>query len=207
VSGNAAEPLGLALRRQGSALHFSLLSRGDRVGGWLQPCAEAGARPLILVLGPQGRADEPLTEAARAAWSGWAGIASLDLPLCGRRRSDKLGVAALAGAGPLAEAVCADLEQQARSDLTRALGALVRLECVAPERVALVAAGTSAQRALGFAQAAALAAIALCGHERRALPAPAEPARWYVAPAGADPASDAWLGEAGGFLRERLRLG
>ncbi len=71
----------------GDERQFSLLSRGDRIWarwrGWDQP-------RQLLFLTPNGDAGDAISDQVLATWSKEIGVIVFDLPLTGRRQSDKL---------------------------------------------------------------------------------------------------------------------
>jgi hypothetical protein len=117
----ADEPLGASSRAlRAGRLEVSLLSRGDRVRARVARAASARA-PVILIGAPDGSAAAPFSDAALGAWSSFATVAALDLPLCGARKSDKLSADAFRPGAALAERLRPELELQLGSDLARLL--------------------------------------------------------------------------------------
>ena len=129
----------------------SFLSRGDRVRGRARAHASA-APPLVLLAPPDGAAFGAYADAALAAWSAWSSVAAFDLPLCGSRRSDKLGGLAFDSDETLALAIRADLELQLESDLATALDWLAAELPAVPSRIAFVGLGRGAELARGFCE-------------------------------------------------------
>jgi hypothetical protein len=117
------------------AASLEFLSRGDRVRARLAH-AEGSDRPLVLLGAADGDGASPFAAAALEAWSPWASVCALDLPLCGARSSDKLTPAAFEAGTPLAERLRPDLEAQLASDCTRALDALRERFALTPGGVA-----------------------------------------------------------------------
>lgn len=179
--GSAPNPLeavpGLAFRRDGTKTCWSLLSRGDRVHGRTLRPAHAGPHPVILLAGPDGCADSVFGESAAAAWCTRAALVSLDLPLCGSRKSDKLSALALDAGIPLARRLRPELEAQVASDLAAVLALIGVDPDLDAARVTFVGVGLGAELARGF------------------LESPSGVARVALAP-GAAP-SAAWLHEIG----------
>lgn len=139
------------------------LSAGDRLAIRVaEPAGEAG-RCGIVVLASDGCVNGPDADRVVAAWSGWATVAVLELPLCGARASDKLTIAAFAEADPLAARLEGDLAAQLASDLGVALQTLVERHAVAPERCALVALGRGARLAQTLPDAGARFAAVVIG--------------------------------------------
>jgi hypothetical protein len=96
---------------------FVLGSRGDLVHGRLRRHPRAAERALALVLSPDGAADHPVVERVFAALAELASVASIDLPLCGARHSDKLTEIAFDDSDPVAARLRPDLERQLEADL------------------------------------------------------------------------------------------
>jgi hypothetical protein len=94
---------GLALRRDGASLDWSLLARGDRVRGRIAKPPGTGPHAVIVLAGPDGCADGPFVESALAALAPRRAVVVFDLPLCGSRRSDKLSALVLDPRKPLAK--------------------------------------------------------------------------------------------------------
>lgn len=116
-----SEPLGASARAIGAGrLEVSLLSRGDRVRARVARAARARA-PVVLLGTADGSALSRFADAALGAWSSFATVAALDLPLCGARKSDKLSADAFRPGAPLAQRLRAELELQLGSDLARLL--------------------------------------------------------------------------------------
>jgi len=117
---------------------FVLSSRGDRVRGcWTEP---EGGRPLAIVAGPEGRADDDLVKTVLDAWP-WDTVVGFDLPLCGGRHSDKLSQTALDPGEQMAERLRPDLEIQIACDVAVLINHVVQHAGERPSRVALVCAG------------------------------------------------------------------
>jgi dienelactone hydrolase len=139
------EPLGLYVRRVSPperhpgirAERFEYTSRGDRVTGHLWRPRGGGDRPLVLLQHPDERSAEDLG----AAWvRHGAAVASIDLPLHGRRSDHKLAARLapnLARTGSAeGDALAVEVARQAVIDLERALDTLVCLDGIDPERIA-----------------------------------------------------------------------
>lgn len=103
--------------RRVSEVRFTLSSRGDLVRGRLFGADSRGKRPLVLFASEDGSTYSPSVVATARAWSAWCVLASIDLPLCGARRSEKLSQAVFDAASPLAARLRGDLESQLASDL------------------------------------------------------------------------------------------
>jgi len=146
---NAGVP-GLATRREGAKTHWSLLSRGDRVHGYVIRPAHPGPNPVILLAGPDGCASSALAESAALACSATAALISFDLPLCGARRSDKLSALALDARTPLAARLRPELEQQVAADLAAVLALVAADPELDASRVTFVGVGLGAELARGF---------------------------------------------------------
>lgn len=93
---------------------FCLTSRGDRLRGRWTGAREGRA----VVLGPpDGRASHPWVDSRFAAWSDFATLVALDLPLCGTRTSEKLSEHGLDPTHALSARIRTDLEIQLAADL------------------------------------------------------------------------------------------
>jgi hypothetical protein len=141
---------GLAARREGTKTCWSLLSRGDRVHGYVIRPAHAGPHPVILLAGPDGCASSALAESAASACSATAALISFDLPLCGARKSDKLSALALDARTPLAARLRPELEQQVAADLASVLALVAADPELDASRVTFVGVGLGAELARGF---------------------------------------------------------
>lgn len=141
---------GLATRREGAKTRWSLLSRGDRVHGYLIRPAHPGPHPVLLLAGPDGCASSALAESAALACSATAALISFDLPLCGARRSDKLSALALDPGTPLAVRLRPELEQQVAADLAAVLALVAADPELDASRVTFVGVGLGAELARGF---------------------------------------------------------
>jgi hypothetical protein len=139
------EPLGAALHEREGVSHFTLLSRGDRVRGVLHASADAEIHTLVLVLAPDGTASHPLVAELAARWRDWTGVASIDLPLCGGRISEKLSAVAFDAEHPVAKRIRGDLETQVRTDLERTTDLLADHTGIHESRMACLALGLSAR--------------------------------------------------------------
>ena len=106
-----------AFHAHGDELRFTLMSRGDLVRGRLVDRCDDHGRPLVIVAGPDGRADHPLIDWIIDAWTVWCAVASIDLPLCGGRASEKLSDLVLGADATLREQLAGDLEAQVADDL------------------------------------------------------------------------------------------
>ena len=123
---------------------FWLSSRGDLVRGRVRSSKGGPGQPLVVAAAPGGAADHPWVDALFEAWSEWAALVALDLPLCGSRRSEKLSEPGLDPGHAIAARIRSDLESQLAADL-RAVVDLVRGDDRPhPARIALVAAGPTA---------------------------------------------------------------
>jgi hypothetical protein len=105
---------------------FALVSRGDRVHGRVRPHPADGPSQAVLALAPDGAADHPLIERVFQELGAVASVASIDLPLCGARHSDKLSEVAFDERDPVAARLRPDLEQQLAADLAATLDYLKR---------------------------------------------------------------------------------
>jgi hypothetical protein len=206
------EPLSAALHRSAGALagtealRFSFQSRGDLVGGRAVRPLGAEPAPLVLLTGPEGSARSPWFDAALRAWGSWLALASVDLPLCGRRASDKLSGPALGCYGPVAGAFREELEAQALNDLARAVRVLRGEPGLDPERLGFVGLGLGARLGAGFCSEPGLRAAVLAWDSAPppGLPAGLTEDRARVERLSSPEPDEAWLGEIGEFLRERL---
>jgi hypothetical protein len=183
---------------------FCLLSRGDRVWGRCRPSAsDRLERSGVIFLSPDGDSEHGWVTRAFDGWSNWATIASLDLPLCGRRRSEKLSAAADDPGDEAGRRLQPYLARQLQEDLgllVQLLGSVCRIE---PDRIAVVAVGSSVARALPCVEdgnwppvvvlAPPAPGISL-GPSVRSLPLPEA---FEL---------DAWLEEVGSYLRTALGL-
>jgi hypothetical protein len=124
-----------------TATGFSLISRGDLVRGRVAGHQPGEARPLGIVCGPDGAAAGEQVDACLAAWSRWAVVASIDLPLCGARRSEKLSELAFDPASKLSARLAGDIRRQVASDLEAARAWLSAHAPVDRERIALAGFG------------------------------------------------------------------
>lgn len=202
------EPFGGSLHERGDGTGFTLISRGDRVRGVARGPDSPGPHPLVVLAPPDGRADGAAARAVLEAWSGWAWVAAVDLPLCGGRSSDKLSLDALAGGGSLADRLRGDLEAQLANDLLRALEFLARELSVDAGRAALAAAGRGAELALGFLEAGpALAALVLSHADLRVAKIVGALGPERGLQLDGEPPEPGWLAAAGGFLRKALARG
>ncbi len=143
-----------AFHPHGDELRFTLMSRGDLVRGRLVDRCDDHGRPLVIVAGPDGRADHPLIDWIIDAWTDWCAVASIDLPLCGGRASEKLSDLVLGADAPLREQLAADLEAQVADDLRNTAQVLAEHGGGGSGRLALVGLGLGAQLARGFADGA-----------------------------------------------------
>ncbi len=150
------EPLGAGFYPDGAESGFTLISRGDRVRGRLARPKGSAPHPLILVAAPDGCAKHASVDALIAAWSSWAAVAAIDLPLCGARRSDKLSLSSFEKGDSIATRIRRDVEIQVESDLERTFAFL------GAERAAFFGSGLGADLAIPFCRnASGLLAIAL----------------------------------------------
>ncbi len=152
---------GLALRREGAKLEWSLLARGDRVRGRLAKPPGAGPHAVVVLAGPDGCAQGPFVESALALLAARRAVVVFDLPLCGSRKSDKLSALALDARQPLAQRLRADLEAQIEADLAAVLALVAAQPDLDAARVTFAGvglgaelAGEAAKRAGGFARVA-----------------------------------------------------
>ncbi len=190
------EPLAFATRPHepppagvARALAFELSSRGDRVPGRLELGPAPGPLPLVLLVDASPGAARPpaLAEAASAWAADGAGVACVDLPLCGARSSPKLSellAACLRESAPrdaLARALVEDFLRQAVIDLRRSLDALSALPGIDASRVGLAGFGLGATVGAALCSVDARPhAVALAFCAAGPAPEPAEP-RAYVA--------------------------
>ncbi|MBW2280113.1 MAG: hypothetical protein JRG76_02775 [Deltaproteobacteria bacterium] len=130
---------------------FWLSSRGDLVRGRVRSSKGGPGQPLVVVAAPGGGADHPWVDALFAAWSEWAALVALDLPLCGSRRSDKLSEYGLDPGHAIAAQIRGDLESQLAADLAAVVELVRGRDRPRPACVSLVASGPTAQ----WAEAAA----------------------------------------------------
>jgi hypothetical protein len=124
-----------------TAAQFSLLSRGDRVRGRVAGHLAGEARPLVIVCGPDGAASGELVDTCLVGWSGWAVVASIDLPLCGARRSEKLSEDAFDPTSSLSARLARDIRRQVASDLDSARAWLIAHVSIDRERLAVAGFG------------------------------------------------------------------
>ncbi|MFQ5514396.1 MAG: hypothetical protein ACE5FG_08135 [Myxococcota bacterium] len=179
-----------------------LISRGDRV---LVRWASTGSptRRLILLAGPDGRARSRFADAALRSWSELGAVATLDLPLCGERHSDKLSAAAFVPGNPLAARLRGDLAQQLCADLGELIRALDHpLGLSAGTRLAYVGIERGAALADAFCEAhPELEVIVLAAREDAALSRPAH--AHLVDPPHRDRSPAGWLEKIGKRLAAR----
>ena len=133
---------------------FWLSSRGDLVRGRVCSSKGGSGQPLVVVATPSGSADHPLVDALFEAWSEWAALVALDLPLCGSRRSDKLSEQGLDPGHAIAAQIRGDLESQLAADLRAVVEMVTGRDPARPVRIALVTSGAPA----AWAEAAARSA-------------------------------------------------
>jgi hypothetical protein len=141
---------------------FKVWSSGDRVRVRLQLPDSPGLRPLVLWLGSDGSAEAPELAALGADWD-WCALASLDLPLCGARASEKLSIAAFDPAHALHAALSGDAVAQLEGDLERVLETLAArpgLDTKRLRRVALGRGALLAERSTGFLERTAARLVA-----------------------------------------------
>jgi hypothetical protein len=202
-----AEPLSATLYRAGPEVRFSLLSRGDRVAGRLVAPEHPQALPLVLLLAADGRAWGCTADAAIAAWSPRMAVASIDLPLCGTRASDKVDLARIVSDDPTGARLRGDVETQLASDLERTLALLRTGEPrLGSACTGLVALGSAAQLVATLAaHPSGLRAIGLASPLTRS-PAPSAGSACEILtldppedPPGAD-----WLARTGAWLDRAL---
>lgn len=161
---------------------LEVFSAGDRVHVRVLRPASGGPRPLVLWLASDGCADADEVGAAHRAW-GWCTLVAPDLPLCGRRASEKLSGPTFSAGHPLHAALSGDAARQLQSDLECVLARLSEPGLDAG-RLGLVALGYGAQLAAGCP--------ALPGLESA-----------HIIDAHADPDA-AWLARTGERLRKAL---
>ncbi len=113
------EPFGAAFQEREGVTHFTLLSRGDRVRGVLISPDDVETNALVLVITPDGTAGHPLVAELASQWEDWADVASIDLPLCGGRRSEKLSEIGFEPEHPVAQQIRGDLDLQIQADIER----------------------------------------------------------------------------------------
>ena len=199
------EPLGAALHEGDECTRFTLLSRGDRVHGRLARPRDPAARPLIVIATSDGRADGPAARAVLAAWSEWAAVAALDLPLCGARRSEKLSIASLEAGDALAEQLRADLRVQVTADLSRSFAFLHSALGSKPEQSGLACSGIGADLARDFCTAdPEIAALLLSPHSTGDTEQLETGLGERLAIIPGEPPDPEWLRAAGEFLARRL---
>ncbi len=154
-------PIGTTLYPGEGKTDFTLLSRGDRVSGTVYHPGSP-TLPLVLACAPDGCSRSAWVDALVLACADFALVASIDLPLCGARTSEKLSEPALDPGHPLAARLRDELQAQTLADLRATLRALLDTTELRPSKLALAAAGIGADLALGFCRDAKdLAAIAL----------------------------------------------
>lgn len=203
MSSGVAEERAFALERGEACAAFSFQSLGDRVHGRIARAKRGGPAPLVLLAGPDGSAANVIFDGAVRAWGERATLASIDLPLCGRRASDKLSHVVLGGrsAHPLRR----EIECQARIDLAAARDVLAASRACDAGRIALVACAPHGLLAREFWLEEPLAALILVGRNVRSGAAPgrlpAEAVRTVASPRG-----ERWLDGVGAFLAARLGL-
>jgi hypothetical protein len=128
----------------GEAL-FCFLSGGDRVWGRCRlPRERAATSPGVIFVAPDGCAEGKWAAAALERFGAWATTATIDLSLCGRRRSDKLSPVGLDCRSPVGAMLAPELASQLRRDLSGVMGLLAAQCGVDPERTAIVALGLGA---------------------------------------------------------------
>lgn len=201
-SRGVAEERAFALERGEASASFSFQSLGDRVHGRVARAKSGDRAPLVLLATPDGSATNALFEAGARAWGDRATLASIDLPLCGRRASDKLSHVVLEGrsAHPLRR----EIERQAHVDLAAARDALGASAACDAGRVALVACAPHGLLAREFWLEEPLAALVLVGRNVRTGAAPGRLAADAVRTV-ASPRGERWLAGVAAFLAERLR--
>jgi hypothetical protein len=136
-------------------------------------------------------------------WSAWATVASLDLPLCGRRSSEKLSAEADNPKSEPGERLRPYLRRQLQADLSSVTQLLASLCRVDPQRTAVVALGLSAARLLPCLQEGDWppAVVLAPAPEDRLLQSSV---RSFELPE--DSELDRWLDEVGSYLRAELGL-
>ncbi len=161
-SGAPSRVTGLATRRVGREISWSLLSRGDRVRGRTVAPMHTGRHPVILLAGPDGCASSEFCDGAAAVWCTRAALVVFDLPLCGTRRSDKLTALAFDSTLPIARRLRPDLEAQVAADIAAVLALIDADPELDPARVTFVGVGLGAELARRFlAKPSAIAHIVL----------------------------------------------
>jgi len=140
----AEEPFGASFHAREGVTRFTLLSRGDRVRGVLISAENAESHTLVLVLSPDGTAGHPLVAELASEWRDWTDVASIDLPLCGGRRSEKLSAVAFEAEHPVASQIRGDLELQIQTDLERTAELLADQTGIHESRMACLSVGLAA---------------------------------------------------------------
>ena len=138
---------GLAARRDGAIVDWSLLARGDRVRGRIALPTGAGPHAVVVLAAPDGCAQGPFVESALAALLPRRAVVVFDLPLCGSRKSDKLSALALDPRQPLAQRLRADLDAQLDADLAAVLALVSAEPALDAARVTFAGAGLGAELA------------------------------------------------------------
>jgi hypothetical protein len=172
---------------------FEFSCRGDRVPLELLAPESDGPHPILLTQpAPGTRAGLPALRGLRTWLTAGVAIASIELPLFGRRRSAKLsdpleaavGVAVRGGAiDATSRSLWCEFARQSVMELRRALDVLATIEGAAPERSAFA----------GVGLAACLGAI-LCGVDPRVKGGVLAFAGGGFGPEAVDPA--AYVGDA-----------
>jgi hypothetical protein len=183
-----------------SERQFSVLSGGDRFSVRLA-AAQGPSRYLVLLTGPDGCACGGFIDAAIAAWSHFAAVAALDLPLCGTRSSDKLSAVALDRGHPLAGRLREDVARQLRTDLENALEVLSRRLELDASGIAYVGVGLGADLSGPFCDSGRLSTWVLAPYDSD-LVRGVESAQMVEPPPLENPS--AWLAKVGELLRSRL---
>jgi hypothetical protein len=181
---------------------FCALSRGDRVWGRCRfPARASAGSGAVILLSADGDSQSAFVGAALERWGSWVTVASPDLPLCAKRRSEKLSPIVVDREHPLYSRLQIDLTRQLEQDLLTLAGLLAAFRDVHREKTAVVALGMSASLLLpsleqgGWPLAAAIAPPP----EGTELPSRV---RAFSMPTQAE--TDGWLAEVGTYLRTAL---
>lgn len=125
-------------------VELCMLSRGDRVWGRCRLRRDGARANGVVLLSPDGCGGGVWYRAAVEAFGSWATVATIDVPLCGRRRSDKLSADGLDPSTALGAQLAQDLSSQLGADLDHLTGLLHARGGPSRERTSVVALGIGA---------------------------------------------------------------